>query len=30
MCHTEGDKAGSNQLLAHDLVQFKLELTPNC
>ena len=30
MCHREGDKAGSNQLLARDLVQFNLELTPNC
>ena len=26
----EGDKAGSNQPLACDPVQFKLELTPNC
>ena len=26
----EGDKAGSNQPLASDPVQFKLELTPNC
>ena len=25
----EEDKAGCNQLLAHDLVYFKLELTPN-
>ena len=25
----EGDKAGSNQPLARDPVQFKLELTPN-
>ena len=24
----EGDKAGSNQLLVRDPVQFKLELTP--
>ena len=25
----EEDKAGCDQLLAHDLVHFKLELTPN-
>ena len=25
----EGDKAGSNQQLAHELVHFKLELRPN-
>ena len=25
----QGDKAGSNQLPASDLVHFKLELTPN-